>query len=119
MAPGPAVAFSDFQENRRVIRAADWKLVLRSSLTYVLFDLANDPNERNELDGRRNPIAMRYLRIMSGQFLGARNRTRWLEGTADAVREHVREETMTEELCRQLVALGYMECLGQFPGAGG
>lgn len=118
-APGPAVAFSDFQENRRVIRAADWKLVLRSSLTYVLFDLASDPNERNELDGRRNPIAMRYLRIMSGQFLGARNRTRWLEGTADAVREHVREETMTEELCRQLVALGYMECLGQFPGAGG
>lgn len=115
--PGPAVAFSDFQENRRVITGGGWKLVLRSSLTYVLFDLNNDPNERTELDGRRNPIAMRYLRILSGQQLGARNRTRWLEGSADAVEEHIQQETMTEELCRQLVSLGYMDCLSQFPGA--
>ncbi len=115
--PGPAVAFSDFQENRRVIRGGDWKLILRSSLTYVLFNLGADPRERNELDGRRNPIAMRYLRILSGQQLGARNRARWLEGTFDAATEHTQEETMTEELCRQLVALGYMDCLSQFPGA--
>ncbi|MFT5357770.1 MAG: choline-sulfatase [Polyangiales bacterium] len=116
--PGPAVAFSDFQENRRVITGGGWKLILRSSLTYVLFDLNNDPRERNELDGRRNPIAMRYLRILSGQQLGATNRTRWLEGTADAVGTmHNAGEAMTEELCRQLVALGYMDCLSQFPGA--
>ena len=114
---GPSVAFSDFQENRRVIRALDYKLILRSSLTYVFFDLGADPNERHELDGRAHPIAMRYLRTMSGQFLGAQNRANWLAGGGVAVR-HDAETTMTEALCRQLVALGYMDCLTQFPGAG-
>lgn len=115
--PGPHVAFSDFQENRRVIRALDYKLILRSSLTYVLFDLGRDPAERNELGARDLPIAMRYLRTMSGQFLGAQDRSRWLEGGGAAV-AHDGGETMTEELCRQLVALGYMDCLSEFPGAG-
>ncbi|MEM6956755.1 MAG: sulfatase [Myxococcota bacterium] len=113
----PAVAFSDFQENRRVVVGGGWKLILRSSLTYVLFNLERDPNERNELNGRQHPIAMRYLRILSGQQLGALNRTKWLEGTADAVVEHMAGESMTEERCRQLVAIGYMDCLSQFPGA--
>jgi arylsulfatase A-like enzyme len=116
---GPWVAFSDFQENRRVIRGMDWKLVLRSSLTYVLFDLARDPRERNDaLDVRRHPIAMRYLRGLSGQQLGARDRSRWLEGEG-AGESRVRAENaeMTHELCQQLVALGYMDCTAQFPDA--
>jgi arylsulfatase A-like enzyme len=116
---GPWVAFSDFQENRRVIRGMDWKLVLRSSLTYVLFDLARDPRERNDaLDVRRHPIAMRYLRGLSGQQLGARDRSRWLDGD-DAGGSRVRAENaeMTQELCQQLVALGYMDCTAQFPDA--
>ena len=116
--PGPWLAFSDFQENRRVVRALDWKLVLRSSLTYVLFDLASDPGEQNEMNGRAHPIAMRYLRIMSGQFLGARDRRDWLHGGAGAGRELAADADMDEELCRQLVAIGYMDCLAQFPGAG-
>ncbi|MAQ19346.1 MAG: hypothetical protein CMN30_31665 [Sandaracinus sp.] len=115
--PGPYVAFSDFQENRRVIRGGDWKLILRSSLTYVLFDLEADPGERNELNGRDNPIAMRYLRVMSGQQLGASDRTRWLQGGGEAVRHAQEAGEMNEEVCRQLVALGYMDCLQQFPGA--
>ncbi|MEO0322307.1 MAG: sulfatase [Myxococcota bacterium] len=116
--PGPWLAFSDFQENRRVVRALDWKLVLRSSLTYVLFDLARDPGERNEMNGRAHPIAMRYLRIMSGQFLGAEDRRDWLHGGAGAGRALAEDADMDEELCRQLVAIGYMDCLAQFPGAG-
>ncbi len=114
---GPHVAFSDFQENRRVIRGGDWKLILRSSLTYVLFDLGSDPNERRELNGRNNPVAMRYLRILSGQQLGAQDRTRWLQGGGEAVRHAQEAGEMNEEVCRQLVALGYMDCLEQFPGA--
>ena len=114
---GPYVGFSDFQENRRVVRGGDWKLILRSSLTYVLFDLAADPREQNELDGRSNPIAMRYLRILSGQQLGASDRSRWLRGGGEAVRHAQEAGEMNEEVCRQLVALGYMDCLQQFPGA--
>lgn len=116
---GPWVAFSDFQENRRVIRGMDWKLVLRSSLTYVLFDLAHDPRERNDaLDVRRHPIAMRYLRSISGQQLGARDRSRWLDGDVGAgSRVQAENAEMTQELCQQLVALGYMDCTAQFPDA--
>jgi len=114
--PGPWVAFSDFQENRRVVRGGDWKLILRSSLTYVLFDLARDPREQNELDGRRNPIAMRYLRMLSGQQLGVANRAGWLTGGRGGA-AHRTEDHMTLELCQQLVALGYMDCLSQFPDA--
>ena len=114
---GPHVAFSDFQENRRVIRGGDWKLILRSSLTYVLFDLEADPAERNELNGRNNPIAMRYLRVLSGQQLGASDRTRWLRGGGEAVRHAQESGEMNQEVCKQLVALGYMDCLEQFPGA--
>ena len=115
-APGPHVAFSDFQENRRVVRGRNWKLVLRSSLTYVLFDLERDPGEQNEVNPRQYPIAMRYLRTLSGQFLGASNRAEWLRGGGAAV-GHASTGNMTLELCQQLVALGYMACLEQFPGA--
>ncbi|MBX3247195.1 MAG: sulfatase [Myxococcales bacterium] len=116
---GPWVAFSDFQENRRVIRGMDWKLVLRSSLTHVLFDLERDPGERNDrLDVTRHPIAMRYLRVLAGQQLGARDRARWLEGDGGAGPGMVAEDAeMNLELCQQLVALGYMDCTNQFPGA--
>ncbi len=113
--PGPWVAFSDFQENRRVIRGMDWKLVLRSSLTYVLFDLANDPGELTEVDVSRHPVAMRYLRSLSGQMLGASDRSNWLTGGQGSSAVQAEDAAMTEELCEQLVALGYMDCTAQFP----
>ncbi len=113
---GPWIAFSDFQENRRVARARNWKLVLRSSLTYVLFDLSRDPNEQNEVEPRRHPVAMRYLRQLSGQVLGVENRAGWLTGGSEGRVAHETTE-MTLELCQQLVALGYMDCLSQFPNA--
>ncbi len=34
---GPYVAFSNFQDNRRVITGGDFKLIIRPSLTYVMF----------------------------------------------------------------------------------
>jgi arylsulfatase A-like enzyme len=115
--PGPYVAFSDFLDHRRVIRGGDWKLIIRGNLSQVIFDLKNDYWEKQELDGRKNPIAQRYLRTLHGQFLGAQNRGRWLAasgGAPGSKKPGLEEEKqeMTPELCKQLVALGYIsaEC---------
>ena len=114
---GPYVAFSDFLEHRRVIRGGDWKMIIRGNLSQVIFDLGNDYWEQKELDGSKHPIAQRYLRTLHGQFLGADNPGRWLaasDGSAGEKKPGLTEEKqeMTPELCRQLVALGYIsaEC---------
>ena len=115
--PAPYVAFSDFLDHRRVIRGGDWKLIIRGNLSQVIFDLGNDYWEKKELDGSRNPIAQRYLRTLHGQFLGAQDRGRWLAassgpGGAKKPGHEAEEQEMTPELCKQLVALGYIsaEC---------
>ena len=108
---GPYVAFSDFLDHRRVIRGGDWKLIIRGNLSQVIFDLKRDPGEHNELDGRANPIAQRYLRTLHGQFLGAQDRGKWLAaatGASSEKRLSQEKQEMTPELCRQLVALGYI-----------
>jgi choline-sulfatase len=114
---GPYVGFSDFLEHRRVIRGGDWKMIIRGNLSQVMFDLGNDYWERQELDGSGQPIAQRYLRTLHGQFLGAENRGHWLassDGPSGQNKPALTEEKqeMTPELCRQLVALGYIsaEC---------
>jgi choline-sulfatase len=108
---GPAVAFSDFLDDRRVIRAGRHKLVVRGNLTWTMFDLEADPRERNELDqGEANPIALRYLRILLGQFLGAGDRGEWL--SANGRRANVlpqQDSHIDAEMCRQLQALGYTD----------
>jgi choline-sulfatase len=113
----PYVAFSDFLDHRRVIRGGDWKLIIRGNLSHVVFDLANDYWEKNELDGTKHPIAQRYLRTLHGQFLGAQDRGHWLAASAPArakpsPRLEEEKQEMTPELCKQLVALGYIsaEC---------
>jgi len=114
---GPYVAFSDFLDHRRVIRGGDWKLIIRGNLSQIVFDLGNDYWEKNELDGSDQPIAQRYLRTLHGQFLGADNRGQWLASSPSSAvkaKSGLSEEKqeMTPELCRQLVALGYIsaEC---------
>ena len=115
--PGPYVAFSDFLEHRRVIRGGDWKMIIRGNLSQVIFDLGNDYWEQEELDGTRHPIAQRYLRTLHGQFLGAENPGQWLASSGSTSRKKApglteEKQEMTPELCRQLVALGYIsaEC---------
>ncbi len=114
---GPYVAFSDFLDHRRVIRGGDWKMIIRGDLSQVMFDLENDYWEKQELDGSRQPIAQRYLRVLHGQFLGAEDRGRWLAATIGSSAKKApgltqERQEMTPELCRQLVALGYIsaEC---------
>src|SRR5690606_33776899 len=76
--PRPGVAFSDFMDDRRVITAGDFKMVVRGNLTSTLFNLAADPREKNQLEMNAHPIAARYCRIHLGQFVGATHRGRWL-----------------------------------------
>jgi choline-sulfatase len=114
---GPYVAFSDFLDHRRVIRGGDWKMIIRGNLSQVIFDLGNDYWEQKELDGSNHPIAQRYLRTLHGQFLGAEDRGHWLAASASSSSGKKsgltkEKQEMTPELCRQLVALGYIsaEC---------
>ncbi|MBW2465439.1 MAG: sulfatase [Deltaproteobacteria bacterium] len=108
----PALAFSDFLDDRRVIRAGRWKLILRGNLRWTMFDLEDDPGEERELDlGDRSRIALRYLRIMLGQYLGAEDRRDWLHssgGEASQVLPQA-DSQIDAELCQQLTLLGYVD----------
>jgi arylsulfatase A-like enzyme len=76
-APALNAAFSEFLDERRVVRAGRWKLILRGWES-TLFDLSSDPHERAEADRKLHGVALRYCRILLGQFLGARDRGDWL-----------------------------------------
>ena len=108
---GPWVAFSYFQENRRVARAQNWKLIIKKNLQTTLFNLAADPGEKEELKPSKHPIAMRYLRIMTGQYLGAKDYGAWAKAsTADKPKKKVKEiqGDLNPETCAQLKQLGYL-----------
>jgi choline-sulfatase len=104
----PTVAFSDFQDDRRVVTTGRWKLIVRGNLTSTMFDLVNDPFERNELDGASFPIGQRYARILLGQFLGATDRGDWLSAEQKGGTQLKRENAPMDDTIReQLRALGY------------
>ena len=105
---GPQVAFSDFQDIRRVARAGRYKLVVRANLSSVMFDLEADPGELSEREVHDFPVAGRYTRILLGQFLGARNPGQWLAAQQDAVGPLEAESANMDDAIRaQLRALGY------------
>jgi arylsulfatase A-like enzyme len=107
--PGvPAAAFSDFLDDRRVIRANRWKLILRG-LNPTFFDLKTDPGEKVELDLKSHPIALRYCRILLGQFLGARDRGDWVSAVQKGKSVELKSEAaeMDEATKAGLKALGY------------
>jgi choline-sulfatase len=105
---GPAVAFSDFLDDRRVIRAGRWKLILRG-LNATFFDLKSDPHEQTELDPLTKPIAMRYCRILLGQYLGTRDRGDWLTALPKGRSVDLKAEAtvMDDATKAGLKALGY------------
>ena len=105
---GPAVAFSDFLDDRRVIQAGRWKLIL-NGVNPTFFDLKSDPLEQKELAVSDHPIARRYCRILLGQFLAARDRGDWLSAeqkgkTADFGTQAAEIDEATR---KGLKALGY------------
>jgi arylsulfatase A-like enzyme len=104
----PTVAFSDFQDDRRVITTGRWKLVIRGNLTSTMFDLRADPGEKTPLDATASPIGRRYSRMMLGQFLGATDRADWLSAEQKSGTQLQRENAEMDETIRdQLRALGY------------
>lgn len=108
--PGPAVAFSDKLDDRRVVTGAGYKLIVRGNLTWSFFDLRNDPGEQNQIDdGSRNPIALRYLRSLLGQFLGASDRRDWLHSGTEGESRVLpgAESQIDRQLCEQLRSIGY------------
>ena len=106
---GPAVAMSEFLDERRVVVAGRWKFIVRGNLTVSMFDLQSDPGEENQLDLGEHPIAARYLRTMQGQFLGATDRSDWLNSEQGrGIRHGAGEVQMDAELQAQLRELGYV-----------
>jgi len=101
------VAFSDFLDDRRVIRAGRYKLILRG-LNETFFDLGDDPLEQKELDRSKFPVAARYTTLMLGQYLGARDRRTWLKGEQGQATKLERENAAIDATLReQLKAIGY------------
>ncbi len=104
----PAVAFSDFQDDRRVITTGRWKLILRGNLTSTMFDLEKDPKEQVELDASAFPVGRRYARMLLGQFLGATSRGDWLSAEQKGGTQLERKNAEMDDTIRdQLRALGY------------
>jgi arylsulfatase A-like enzyme len=104
----PPVAFSDFQDDRRVITSRRWKLILRGNLTSTMFDLVADPEEKKQLDASAFPIGRRYSRMLLGQFLGASDRGDWLSAEQKGGTQLKRENAEMDDTIRdQLRALGY------------
>jgi choline-sulfatase len=113
--PSMPVAFSDFLDDRRVIRAGRWKLILRGT-NATMFDLGSDPTEQKELERGKHPIAARYTTILLGQFLGARDRRNWQRATqGQGVKLEKENAAIDETLREQLKAIGYA---GDGPTAG-
>ncbi len=106
---GPAVAMSEFLDERRVVTAGRWKFFVRGNLTASMFDLQEDPGEENQLSTTDRPIAERYLRILSGQYLGATDRGNWLDAEQQDFRALTAGEVeMDDQLQQQLRELGYL-----------
>jgi len=106
--PRPTVAFSDFQDDRRVITTGRWKLVLRGNLTSTMYDLLGDPLEKTPLEPSAFPVGRRYARMLLGQFLGATDRGDWLSSEQKGGTQLRRENAEMDDTIRdQLRALGY------------
>ncbi len=109
----PPVAFSDYQDDRRVITTGRYKFILRHNLTSTMFDLQRDPGEETQIDAghaRDASIARRYARIMLSTWLGAAHLADWLAPTEGARATLNEEEAEMDETIRgQLRALGYVD----------
>ena len=106
---GPAVAMSEFQDERRVMVSTRWKFITRGNLTVSMFDLERDAGEARQLSITDHPVAARYLRILQGQYLGATNLSQWMEAEQGQGRTYEADRAQMDEATRQqLQAIGYV-----------
>jgi arylsulfatase A-like enzyme len=94
------------------VRRGDWKLLMRGPVRSYLYNLADDPKERTDVD-ERHPVALRALRVTLGQFIGAPDKREWAANrtVAQAVAAPAagdEEAPIPEDLKDQLRQLGYM-----------
>ena len=105
----PRVAVSGFMEGWRTCAVGRLKFIQRSAERQILYDLAVDPHERNDI-ARSHPIAVRYARGLLGLSLSESD----AEGAtpSSAARRpvvHAQETTTIDpETESQLRALGYV-----------
>ncbi|MCU0663111.1 MAG: sulfatase, partial [Myxococcota bacterium] len=90
-----------------------FKLRMKGPASTYLHNLAQDPREKDDVD-TLYPIALRALRILHGQFVGAPDKLAWLSDQigAQVVGGNKAEEEKAEvpdDLKAQLKALGYMQ----------
>jgi len=98
----PRIAVSGFMRGWRTLVVGHLKLIQRANGQAMLFDLARDPGEQEDI-AASNPLALRYLRGLLGLALSGQ----------DAA-EHARERTVIDpETAEQLRALGYTGAEGQ------
>jgi arylsulfatase A-like enzyme len=109
IAAGPPLAFAEFLEDRRAVVSNRWKLVFKGGGS-TLFDLQNDPGETRDVSDTA-PIAMRYARIMLGQFLGSPSRGQWWAPVTESQSNRRQQERVEVDptLRDQLRALGYAQ----------
>ena len=118
--PDPiSTAFSSFwseADDRNLSWAAlkgPWKLYMKGPVRTYLYNLSKDPEERTDADDRY-PLALRALRIATGQFIGAPDKHDWYTDkiSAEVVKGPEAEEEKTDipgDLKEQLRKLGYMQ----------
>jgi choline-sulfatase len=119
--PSPiGAAFSSFfseADDRNLQWAArhgDWKIKMRGPVNTFLHNLAEDPREMTDAD-ERYPVALRAMRILLSQFVGAPDKADWSSGKIasqvivkpDAAED--KTDNIPEDLKAQLRQLGYMQ----------
>ena len=106
---GPPVAFTEFLEDRRALVSNGWKLVFKGGGS-TLFDLQNDPGETRDVSDTAN-VALRWSRILLGQFLGSPQRRNWWAPITDTQSSRRQQERVeVDDATRdQLRALGYAQ----------
>ncbi len=95
------------------VRKGDFKLRMKGPAVTYLYNLAEDPREKIDVD-ERYPLALRALRISLSQFIAAPQKHRWTSGevASQVVSRPVAKEKkadVPEDLRKQLQALGYMQ----------
>lgn len=92
-APGASIA--GFLNGWRSIVSGRWKLIQRTHLRWMLFDLQSDPREQHDV-AARHPMVVRHLRGLLGVAMQGET-------------AHAAEETeIDDETREQLEALGYV-----------
>lgn len=98
----PRAAVSGFHDGWRTVLVDGHKLVQRTERHVMLFDLEEDPDERNDLATER-PLAVRWLRGMLGLALAGELGAGRRDGAHVAERTEIDPQTDA-----QLRALGYV-----------